>query len=556
MKRAYIMAVLFALLLAGPARGGQDFRLCSDCHRGIESLDENHDFTCGECHLRRKDRMASLSDHGKIVRHPASPENMEAFCGGCHEREIATVRNSLHYTLAGLINQTRYLWGAQGFPGALFGAGSHPQLKRLPEVEGDLDSPANLVDDLLEKRCLRCHLGVEPPKWLGLHRGLGCAACHVPYDDDGAYKGGDASMKGRVGYPARHEFSKTVSVGQCLHCHNGPRVGADYAGLFEHDHHRSYRAPVKNGLLPERPYLMDYHHLAEDVHFKAGLTCADCHQKGDVMGRGRVTVSQKDAVKIRCLHCHRGKGRGPPGLEHGRYTSKKGEVYAVPEYDASKPHHSIPGMGRVHCLGCHAAWGFYDYGPSLIRDDRRDLSRWAPVRLQGDPTVVRLFDESGRFLGPPEEPGVWFLGWRFRRWEYLTLGVDGEDRIVPFRPRYQYRVSHVDETGVVVLDNAVPERGDGSGPGWAFMPFYPHTVRPRGRPCEACHGSGLAAGEGLWRGRGPDLALTRASPPVFDSMRLLNGAERKRLLEKGEAYRKWRARVLLNDAKTPSHNSK
>jgi hypothetical protein len=200
-------------------------------------------------------------------------------------------------------------------------------------------------------------------------------------------------------------------------------------------------------------------------------------------------------------------------------------------------------MRRVHCTSCHAAWGFYDYGPSLIRDDRADLSRWGPWRLQGDETIAGLFDQSGRFLEIADSPGPWFLGWHFRRWENLTLGVDSKDRIVPFRPQYQYMVSFVNEKGRVILDSVIPQRGDKSGKGWAYMPFYPHTIRLKGRSCDDCHGGTLVTGKGYGQDWGPDLPLTRADKPVYPALRLLEEAEIKRVMEKTPRFRQMRTHV-------------
>jgi hypothetical protein len=209
-------------------------------------------------------------------------------------------------------------------------------------------------------------------------------------------------------------------------------------------------------------------------------------------------------------------------------------------------------MEKIHCLGCHSRWNFMDYGSSLIRDDRPDLSRWAPWRLQGDAGVADRFNRQGQCQGDSisSTTGPWFRGWRFRRWEYLTLGKDTRGRIVPFRPRYQYRISFVDRKGTVILDDVVPKKGDSQTPGWAFMPIYPHTVQRKGRSCEACHGQPLAAGLGLWKGEGVDLALTRPSPPVYPSMELLSDPEKKILLEKTQRYRQWRFKVgWQNDEK-------
>jgi hypothetical protein len=138
----------------------------------------------------------------------------------------------------------------------------------------------------------------------------------------------------------------------------------------------------------------------------------------------------------------------------------------------------------------------------------------------------------------------WFLGWRFRHWQFLTLGVDIRDRIAPFRPQYQYMVSFVDRKGRVVLDSVLPKRPDTGEPGWAYMPFYPHTVSPRGRSCEDCHGRALVAGKGFMEGRSQDLLLTIPTPPIYPTLRLLSGEEVKRLVEKTPLFREKRARVF------------
>ena len=419
------------------------------------------------------------------------------------------------------------------------------------------------MDDLLQRRCLRCHLGRLPPQSRGLYRGVGCSACHVFYSDDGIHKGGDATLRGKRGYPEKHSFVKPIPVEQCLRCHNGPRVGADYVGRFEHDYHMSYRTPWRGGSLPEPIYLMDHHRLSTDVHQEKGLLCVDCHDQGDVMGRGELSVSQQEAVEARCEQCHGPWETGdkrwvaPESQDVGRvYLDRQGRKHPLPRWEKSVSAHAVEEMGRLHCTSCHAAWGFYDYGLSLIRDDRADLSRWGAWRLQGDGKIAALFDQSGRLLEPVEGPGPWFLGWHFRRWENLHLGVDSKDRIVPFRPHYQYMVSFVDKRGGLVLDSVIPQRGDKSGRGWAYMPFYPHTIRPRGRSCEDCHGKNLVGGTGYGEDWGPDLSLTRADKPVYRALRLLDEPEMKRVVEKTPRFRDVRSRLLREELRVRRKDGK
>ena len=531
----------FPLLPLALAEDTTDYRSCLECHEGIELMDKDHAFSCLECHLLPADRDQILDEHSKVLRHPAAPEHVETLCGECHKKEISVLRNSLHYTLAGIIGQTRYLWGAQESPTPRYAPSEHPLLKPLPQSPEEPETPADLVDDLLKRRCFRCHLGQLPPQRKGLYRGLGCAACHVFYSDDGIYRGGDATLNGKRGYPRKHAFEKPIPVEQCLHCHNGPRVGADYVGLFEHDYHMSYRTPWRGGSLPEPIYLMDHHKLSADIHQEKGLLCVDCHDQGDVMGRGKLSISQQGAIKVRCEQCH-GSWKSA-GTKRAYFLDQQGRKHPLPRWESSVSAHGIEEMSRLHCISCHSTWGFYDYGPSLLRDDRADLSRWGPWRLQGDERITSLFDHSGRFVGSVDGPGPWFLGWRFRRWENLTLGVDSRGRIVPYRPHYQYTVSFVDKKGRVVLDSAIPQRGDKTGMGWAYMPFYPHTVRPGGRSCEGCHGQKLVAGRGFAGDWGEDMSLTRADKPVYPTLRLLSREEMKRLVRKTRLFRRVRSRI-------------
>jgi len=528
---------------------------CLACHEGIETLDADHAFACALCHLKPKDRGHRLSSHQAVIRYPAAPGNAERFCIPCHQKEIAAVNHSLHYTLAGMINQTRYLWGAQSKPSAQYAAGDHAVLKPLPPTPAIIRTPADLADDLLRNRCLNCHAGRVPPSARGLYRGVGCAACHLPYADDGIYRGNDLAMIGKKGYARVHRFCNPIGTKQCLHCHNGPRVGADYVGYFEHDHHQSYRTPIQNGALAAPVYLMDHHRLQPDVHHLRGLLCIDCHGREDVMGSGAIYAGQHEAVRIRCQYCH-GPFEALPDnrlrrkFKKGRFRSHSGKRFQAPPWTPNTAAHAISEMKNVHCLGCHAGWGFNDYGPDLLRDDRGNLNRWRPWRLQGDAGVAKIFDTPN----PPAEDGslssgVWLSGWRFRRWEFLSLGCDEQGIITPFRPRYQYLVSYINGRGQVIIDSIAPQRGDGSGKGWACMPFHPHTVQKRGRSCEACHGEPMAAGLGVYNGQSADLLLTRPDPPVYPCFKLLDRESRQKLMNKSPVYRTRRFTVLWQECK-------
>ena len=528
---------------------------CLACHQGIESISARHPFPCADCHLLPKDREAnSLTSHEKIVRNPSALEQVEAFCGACHETEIREVRHSLHSTMAGIINQTRYLWGAQeaAAPGT-YGLSGPLQPLPTPQPEIHAETPAMLVDDFLRRRCLRCHVHGKGPKGPGLYRSTGCAACHVLYTNEGRYEGGDRAIdRSRTGYPARHAFSIRIPNRQCLHCHNNNHVGADYEGLFQHDTSDVYRSPMINGGLGPKLYGLDHHRLARDIHAEKGLWCIDCHSRRDVMGDGRVYGFQMEVPKRSCSDCHGGfDGKAPdmtgPSIRKDSvglvFVSRDGrKKHRLPQFRPETAGHRIKAHARVRCSACHAQWSFQDYGMSVIREDRIHDYKWRDLTLQGDPWLqekLKVCADSPKtdypmsvdYLSGLQREGIWSMGWRFRRWEPMPLGVDPAGRYAILRPLYQYLVTHVDREGKVPLDSVAPERGDGSGKGWTFMPYVPHTIAPFGRACTACHMNRLAAGLGIQDELTIDTVLTVPSPPAVKGMRLLSQEEQGRLLK-------------------------
>ena len=66
--------------------------------------------------------------------------------------------------------------------------------------------------------------------------------------------------------------------------------------------------------------------------------------------------------------------------------------------------------------------------------------------------------------------------------------------------------------GMWRMDSVTPSRGDGSGPGWAFMPYVPHTVGPVGRSCDSCHLNRVAVGLGIQQVLTDDTMLTVPIP--------------------------------------------
>jgi hypothetical protein len=202
---------------------------------------------------------------------------------------------------------------------------------------------------------------------------------------------------------------------------------------------------------------------------------------------------------------------------------------------------------------------------SVIREDLIEGRKWRSLASQGDPALEKLlrkqlqtpgktYPQSKDWLTDQWRPGIWSQGWRFRRWALMPLGLDDGGRYTVMRPLYQYLISYVDRLGNVSLDSAIPARGDGSGPGWAFMPYVPHTVAPFGRPCRGCHLNRVAAGFGVFEKGTADTDLTIPSPPAVSTMRLMSIEERRRLLKPSNRWHKERLRAVLGKALEDSAN--
>lgn len=487
-------------------------------------------------------------------------------CASCHAVEAQRLERSLHWTQAGVINQTRFLWGAQDRVS--------PAVVTLQELRMGPDpglrtqhGPADLVDDLLRRRCLRCHLMREGEGAADLVRPAGCRACH----------GDDA-------HPGKPTGSEA-----CLRCHNGDATGADYVGLFQADDHRDYRVPLAGGEDRDLVYGRDQHRLSEDLHHVAGLGCTDCHGMTEVMGPadGPAPSLAHEAVQVRCGSCHGGldgglEGSPPAGLacdgDDCVLTLASGGQRRVPRAvgAADHPAHDPAAHSRLTCAACHSAWAGQAFGYHLHRSEVPTWNLWEPRYQQGDPELARRvtevleLPEPRRDTVPPamtdritgeERPGLWAAGRTLRRWEEPPLGVTADGRFAPLRPRHGYAITSVGADGLVYLDSTVPTRGDGTGPGRASEPFTPHTTRREGAACTRCHGNPRAAGLGIAStAEGGALhAGTVPDPPATPGARLLTADEQQRLLNPSAAQRRAQAAALLQmglDAWLPNPESR
>ncbi len=378
---------------------------------------------------------------------------MAAVCGPCHPGQVRSASRSLHFTLSNEINQTR----------AHFGAQAHLTTPNDIPVATSITTPLHLVDDMLRRRCLRCHVSSSGDAYAAVTRGTGCSACHLPFKN---------------GKLQSHIFAPPTDQ-QCLSCHYGNYVGNDYYGRYEHDFNWEYRTPYTsppNAASP-RPYGVESHDLAPDIHQQRGLTCSDCHQ-----GSGH---NQSPALS--CTSCHGWKpGRPVPTLRNLNISNNallltarsSGKEYTVPSLQ--HPAHQ-QFQNKVACQVCHAQWSFNDSTTHLLLSKVEDYEPWERLTVQSSSEIERLLEHninSGQQELPPtmrdgltgvSRPGVWYMGYGQRRWENILIQKDTDGIIKVFRPVLDLRLSMVEVNGQVPFDNL---KGKDDG----LRPYTPHTT--------------------------------------------------------------------------------
>ena len=432
---------------------------CRDCHD--VQLDKNHrDITCTDCHNGNDDVQSEELIHENLIKRPAHPFHMEQTCGPCHPNEVNSARHSLHFTLKNETNSVRRAFGAEH---------DLQSLADIPQHE-EISSALSLAEDLLRRRCLRCHVYYEGDAYPETIRGTGCAACHLLYS---------------AGKMSSHSFVKSPPDSQCLHCHQGNYVGADYYGRFEHDHHWDYRSPYLKDGTTSRPYGVEFHQLSEDVHKMAGLSCIDCHSGQELM--------RNSTIKTTCRSCHFPEPDKPLPVDNLIFeedrllltTRLTNSTKTVPR--AVHPAHDKY-KEKAGCAVCHAQWAFTDEATHLFRIDVEEFDPWGALFTQGsseveDQVVMSLYgDESYPYVFMRDKitgelyTGLWLKGFELRRWEFPIICKDEEGVLQICRPLLDLHLSYVNENEDLIFDAISPTSGPPSG----LLPYVPHTIGKAG----------------------------------------------------------------------------
>ncbi len=435
---------------------------CLRCHEAMQP-DSHHAFACTGCHGGNAAESGNKDlAHANLIAQPAHPDHMQANCGHCHPAQVASASNSSHFTLANKINSIRAHFGSENKL-------TRPEVIPAASSASAIHTEKALSDDMLRRSCLRCHVYSKGDDYSAVRHGSGCAACHL------AFTGGK---------PADHSFQLPKDA-NCLSCHYGNYAGSDYYGRYEHDLPYEYRTPYTASTgtgFPPRPYGVEYHDLAPDIHQERGMVCRDCHQ-GFVHGPAKQTLT--------CRSCHGWKAaEGRPVLSNMRVSEGKllltclagGRERLVPQMQ--HPAHQEFSQ-RVDCQVCHAQWSFNDTTTHLLLSYEEDYEPWFWLTVQGSSEVEKRLEDglnsyqaedgplmrdgiSGEF-----RPGMWYKGYTERRWERMLTGKDAGGMLRVLRPVLDLRLSMADEDGEPLFDNV---RGKDDG----LRPYTPHTTGPAG----------------------------------------------------------------------------
>ncbi len=346
-------------------------------------------------------------------------------CLECHKERNTQCQYSKHFTLKDPINLTRKVWGIQN---------SDVTLQNLPQPKTKIEKPADLVDDFLRRKCLKCHLESRVVNKTGNI----CLSCHNSHTN------------------RQDKALAKPTMNKCLGCHNNQFVGWDYTGRFPHDYDKSYRSPItKEGNFPVRPYGIDNHHLSKDIHYIKGMDCTACH-------KGKNWEETSD-----CKSCH---------------TNLSSENH--------KNYHD-----KISCSACHSSWNGSSYELNVLRDDTPNYKQWERLTVQEDTYLESFLNRALKEKTPPKpmmpdyvdnklKEGIWYSGWKFRRWENFFLVNADDGKIKVARPMFQYRISYKDRNGNTVLDDVAKQNGEKIE---AFLPYSPHTITKKAKSCEMCH---------------------------------------------------------------------
>lgn len=336
--------------------------------KGAELGDPNG---CVVCHggnpkeITNKDIAHSGAPKGSLLKAftpvPGALQVNENTCGQCHQDHTYNVHRSMMNTDAGKMKAIMWSFGigtenknhlfgdhdmddpdgatprfgteaykaymkemAAAFPGEF-----PRELKQVPEADlSTLEAMPQQAAYTYLRNCNACHLSNKGMQDRGHFRGMGCAACHNIYSNEGYYEGLDPSIdKTKPGHVLIHAMQGSrksaitlnghqlsgVQTSTCAACHSaGRRIGHAYQGLMTLGHSDN-RGPFDEKGEPQKTnagYV--FKHIRNDLHHQIevdgkkmpGLLCQDRHTTNSMHGNGNIGSTTLATIVVECADCH------------------------------------------------------------------------------------------------------------------------------------------------------------------------------------------------------------------------------------------------------------
>ncbi len=479
---------------------------------------------------------------------PGDIRAVDETCGTCHPDQVRTMPTSVMTTNAGHYYPTLYMAGLQDDQLAHYGSYPADDPDCDPSIPGTVCSLDTLVppgvdavreavadgdvervayEHYLAKNCNTCHhAGYPRNNSPALYRSSGCSGCHVLYGELGVYEGDDPTIaRGSPVHPRRHEITKAIPTEQCATCHfQGGRIGLLYRGIREGGFGEAFTpanaSPLQRTLYGHAPgYYFDDEDTTNDVdesppdlHYAAGMHCADCHVGSDVHGDGRLYSSAKYQVDIRCEDCHGTVRTAAQPDQEGVFRTQNGR--ALPQLRSTPNGVVLTGIvdGAEHpvaqvaeLLGpegsgtsaMHAAMAPDENGWSHTDSLTCDTCHTSyNQQCVGCHVSFDLRLEQVDYQTGVATPGLTRGSRSAYTLEQVLLGTGPDGRIQTVLASQQVQMTAVGADSVGTQPGSLllgsPEGGefrerDGFEANLGFAPFFQHTTTATPRTCDACH---------------------------------------------------------------------
>jgi hypothetical protein len=559
MNKVVFFFFLFASILFGANE-------CIVCHKGIADIrDKNSDMMkaildvakeaghegndCIVCHGGNPYNKSVEYAHKGTVKYfknhkgpksyyptPASASVNRNSCGPCHTNQVNAQTNSLMFTEQGKMQRAMWNFGAKESyshreetyytnnsdnPDKRFGTDTYKKyMQNLTTIEPQIFlkeirqlSAKPTLEEIHKNPSLAIYTYLDEKKSNSFNK-KGCESCHIPYSNDGKVLTHQIQSSRKVKVSVDDINYTGVPVASCSACHKDEKsIALSYQGLMQTGDNNSKQ----------------YLHMKDDIHFKKGMLCQDCHTSNDLHGDGFLSATNSASVEVECQDCHGTTKKYPWELPIGysdefnttvasgspRGVSKSIAEYLKQGYVAQEQDGYIltargnplpKAVKKGNVIIMHLASGKdIELKPLKLLKKNKELSKNALVAMD-------VIDSHTKNMECYTCHATWapqFYGGNikvdysakskvtqsksFIRWEEPSLAQNGEGRLSPVVPQNQTSITVIAKDGKDLLRNHKFKKESIID----MVPIQPHTIQKESRTCESCHVSDKALGLGI-----------------------------------------------------------